>query len=514
MSRAPRPNKSKTQIVRCRVKTCKEDLILQNYQRHLEKFHPGEDSKDLRGFGVFKISFSKQASCNGGGEKQLQEIEDVNANSVTNVECEEASETKAEQVQRGSKRTRVEEAEDTEEKSDFQKISQKLDTLIQQVQEMKVAETGAVTDKEERKAPDPYEDGKEILKRCKSVTEIEAKVPEFEYKEDPERVTCSLCSTSFQYDKTTERGKGISPQLSHLKGTLKAHLDSVSHRTALATSLAEEQLSIKTESRNKVCGMNLARTSFYLLSNGLPTSHFTSLISMQHRNGCDLGDINHSFNFVKKMATSCSEVIQERLKKHLSTRLPQTGCLPPCKIVQDGATYKHNTRHLTGLTTIFPGDEPLLQSVFLSAPIGIKSDGRSTAASMVSVVSPFMKAEQYLGTSQDGANFLAHVGELVDELLKVKGFHDWDGVHAAATVETGLRNPKKPWAKIFAWLLPFNNIISKANRFHNWGMMHERFFQTLKAMVEDGFDFKYKTPKFFSETRFANYAIKIYEEFR
>jgi hypothetical protein len=57
-------------------------------------------------------------------------------------------------------------------------------------------------------------------------------------------------------------------------------------------------------------------------------------------------------------------------------------------------------------------------------------------------------------------------------------------------------------------------IISKANRFINWGMEWERFFRTWKAMVEDGYDIKCKVPKFFSETRFANYAVQIYTRFR
>jgi hypothetical protein len=133
---------------------------------------------------------------------------------------------------------------------------------------------------------------------------------------------------------------------------------------------------------------------------------------------------------------------------------------------------------------------------------------------MVSTVKPFMKAEQYLGTSVDGANFLAHVGQLVDKELGIVGHHDWDGVHAANTIEVQIRNPKKPWAKMFAWLIEINLIISKANRFINWGMEWERFFRTCLAMNEEGYKIRCKVPKFFSETRFANYAVKIYERFR
>ena len=170
--------------------------------------------------------------------------------------------------------------------------------------------------------------------------------------------------------------------------------------------------------------MNLAGTSYCILNNGRPTSDFTELLSMQHNNGCDIGDINHSFHFVNKVAGSFSNVITSRVKNHLATRLPQSGCLPPCKVVEDGPTYRHDTRLFIGLTTVFPGSKPLLQSVFCGAPKGVKGDAAYIASSMFSIVSPDISPEQYLGTSENGANFLAQL----DQLMGVEGHHDWDSV--------------------------------------------------------------------------------------
>ncbi len=45
-------------------------------------------------------------------------------------------------------------------------------------------------------------------------------------------------------------------------------------------------------------------------------------------------------------------------------------------------------------------------------------------------------------------------------------------------------------------------------------MEWEEFFKTWKAMVEEGYDIKCKVPKSFSKTRFANYAVQIYDWFR
>ena len=101
----------------------------------------------------------------------------------------------------------------------------------------------------------------------------------------------------------------------------------------------------------------------------------------------------------------------------------------------------------------------------------MKGDGLSVARNLKTVVSDYIEPEHYLGTSVDGAGFKSHVGTHLDE-----GHHDWDGVHAAATVDTALRNPKESWAKEFEWLNKMTSDISKANKFINWVMEWDRFF--------------------------------------
>ena len=48
---------SKSEKVKCRVESCQEEVKLQNYGRHLERFHPNEDRKDRRPYGQGKFSF-------------------------------------------------------------------------------------------------------------------------------------------------------------------------------------------------------------------------------------------------------------------------------------------------------------------------------------------------------------------------------------------------------------------------------------------------------------------------
>ena len=121
-------------------------------------------------------------------------------------------------------------------------------------------------------------------------------------------------------------GRKQSESLVNLKNILKNHLKkSVTHSTALSISEAKDKISHKEDSRNHKCGMNLARTSYYILNNGCPTNDFNELLSMQQHNGFDIVDINHSSHFFNKVAGSFSNVITSRVKNHLAMRLPQTG---------------------------------------------------------------------------------------------------------------------------------------------------------------------------------------------
>ena len=112
-----------------------------------------------------------------------------------------------------------------------------------------------------------------------------------------------------------------------------------------------------------------------------------------------MGDIGHSFNSVGKFRSRATETIQKRWKKHLSARCPQTGCVPPVKILADMATHQHWTRQPIGLAVLMPGSRQLSQTIILGFPRISKHDGISISVNIAETVDPFIKAEQYMGTS-------------------------------------------------------------------------------------------------------------------
>ena len=97
-----------------------------------------------------------------------------------------------------------------------------------------------------------------MLVSCRSVSEIETKVPEFRYDEHSEKVVCQVCKQAFKYDASLEQGRKQSPSLSHLKDHLKNHLDnSATHKAALENSDAKDKLEKKEEARNQKIGLTL-----------------------------------------------------------------------------------------------------------------------------------------------------------------------------------------------------------------------------------------------------------------
>ena len=117
---------------------------------------------------------------------------------------------------------------------------------------------------------------------------------------------------------------------------------------------------------------------------------------------------------------------------------------------QDMATHQHWTRQPIGLAVLTPGSRQLSQTIILGFPRISKHDGISISVNIAETVDPFIKAEQYMGTSFDGANKTPSVGEKLDEHLGVTGVHDWDPVHEAATVDMALRIDKM--SSTFGWL--------------------------------------------------------------
>ena len=324
-----------------------------------------------------------------------------------------------------------------------------------------------------------YKDVKELMKKCRTVSDILRSFPEF-VKEGEDILVCFICKRKFNdAECSNEIGDSIlSRKFRNLKIVLTNHMESNVHKAESAMKVAVEALEAKQDSRVTSIGLVLGSICYLILKRGRPYEDFTDLVSLLAKFGVDVGDINHSFNFAGKFRKRAAGAIQRRWKKHLSNRCPQTGCLPPVKILADMATHQHWTRQAIGLAVLMPGSQQLIQTIILGFPRICKHDGESLSKNIAEAVDPFIQGEQYLGTSFDGAYKTSNVGEKLDKHFGgVEGIHDWDPVHAAATVDTAMRSDKE--SRKFGWLNKITQTISSCHKFINWGAEWDRFFKVI-----------------------------------
>ena len=145
-----------------------------------------------------------------------------------------------------------------------------------------------------------------------------------------------------------------------------------------------------------------------------------------------------------------------------------------------------------------------------------RGTGEHLTNSVTSVTDQFITKEQYTGSTGDGVYGHCGVPDRLDEHYSRTGVATWDKMHIAATQDTKMRNPKEEFnnkQKKFNWLNEITITISKAMKYVNWGKEWDHFFEVCKTMICEGYETKYRSPKMFSETKFANWVVVLYKDF-
>ena len=188
--------------------------------------------------------------------------------------------------------------------------------------------------------------------------------------------------------------QNLSVKFKSLKTHLFRHLESATHQSKVKEDIAKDVLLVKKEKREKKVGLTLGRIVYHIIYKGRPDSDFTSLVYLPAAGGSDVGDINHSFNFVTKLLPHLAEAVRRRLKMMFGTRLVATGCLPPVALMADKATHQRETRQLVGCITVNPGGEELLVPLLLGIPKCAGGSGDDLCNNILDCSDPFTELEQ------------------------------------------------------------------------------------------------------------------------
>ena len=262
--------------------------------------------------------------------------------------------------------------------------------------------------------------------------------------------------------------------------------------------------------------MNIARIVYSMIILHEADTHFQTHLVVHHLNDVDLGDINHSINFVAKFVPHIAKVIRNRICKFLTTPMEQTGELPCGKILSDASTKHHRSRQFTSLYTIVPDSEEPIQVIYLGFEIMYCHSGWDTAAGIINCLkmkgeSVILNKDQYLGVSGDGAFIHCDVQGSMDDHFEVERgsrHHDLDFMHKAGRVDINIRMLSE-----YAWVVEITSDVGNAYKFVNWGNEFEHFFEIAEQMkTEDGMSEYFQKmylPNFYQETRYANSISRV-----
>ena len=359
-----------------------------------------------------------------------------------------------------------------------------------------------------------------LLFSCHSIIDITTKFQEFEYSAELDGMVCSVCKSQnaglkqcvFTYEKELEQdftGQIQIKKFGNLKSILKGHLKTLCHQKSMEEVTNKANIKYKEDTRNKAVAIKIGRIAYFLIKAGRPDTDFTTLIYLHSANSCDVGDINHSYRFPPQFLKAVSKVVEDLLKRYLGSRLVHTGYKPPVKLVADKATWQHQTRQLIGVVTVVPDAEDPIQAMVLGTPVVKLHTGAGVASSITSVADKFISADQFQGGSFDGQYFHLSVHKLLDEHYGTKSHYDVDPMHRAGTVDLHLRKDKSS-----DWIVGMTALIGRAFKIVNYGKLFEHFFEVCEDLAKLGYDIHLKFPRFYSETKFANYVRLVYSSFR
>jgi hypothetical protein len=221
-------------------------------------------------------------------------------------------------------------------------------------------------------------------------------------------------------------------EFQNVKKCVKTHLESHIHKNHVNKIEEEANVNKKRDNLkdNKAAAMRCARICYGLYQKGRPFSDYPELVATIVAGGTFMGETNHSKEFAASFLNSVADVVREKIHEYLKTPLEQTGFKPPVKVVADKDTIKHRTRQIIALTTVFPGAEDLIQTLYIAHPVVTQHRGEDVAEHIHSNLKDVVSPDQYQGASYDGAYFHQSVPKYLGEkfgvdLEDVQNDHDW-----------------------------------------------------------------------------------------
>ena len=173
---------------------------------------------------------------------------------------------------------------------------------------------------------------------------------DFQFDEEKQCLCCNTCEAEFKYTGQHEfKDETLTMAFRNLKKNVKAHLLSKKHLHKLDEMKQEKEKKKVFVSRNRQAGFNIGRLVFKNIRLRQAKRDFEIDILLTSRAGGEVGNINHSSEFVSRLRPFLADAVRGCKRSFFSTPKMQTGFLPCGCLSFDGATYKRECRHFQGI---------------------------------------------------------------------------------------------------------------------------------------------------------------------
>ena len=309
--------------------------------------------------------------------------------------------------------------------------------------------------------------------------------------------------TSFSNDEV------LPSMLKNLKVAVQNHFEGQKHKSNAEKREEVVRLTQGRFAKNQCIAVRATRTGYYVLKKSLAHAAYEELIFMQVQNGLNMGDINHSTAFMRRLRTQVHDVLREKLARYVAAK----ACV---SVVADKVTLWKRSVDITAIVVTVPEApvEKTIQAFVISAPVVVDASGDSLAQEIVQSLASIgiTHPDQLASICTDGQYFLCNVPSKVVKMLRDSDQSTntkpcvpamWDGAHLLNLADGDVRKSKN-----CEWVDKTLGLMTAMTKRHT----HGKGFEALKECGTDRGEVLLH-PKLWSSTRFAPHASRTITAF-
>ena len=372
---------------------------------------------------------------------------------------------------------------------------------------------------------------KDRVKACRCLKDFETLLDDvFRLDRETNRLVCLTCEKSesdkygifmtadIEFDNLPTKSR----KFRNLQTNILAHLHSEFHIKQEEMSQKAEEDERRKRQKNREIGRKLGSLAYFIYYNKLPFLFFEKILPWMALVEINIGQVNHSEIFLRRLLEPCFSELKKRLQQHLNKPLPCTDELRPFNLTADKGTIKHDCNQVTMIRTPALKNGHIFEKFFIAHPEVHCHKGFEISELLLKACSEQLNMpieeirRRFSGGCFDGQyirlNVKKHLGELLhlpDDFLEDAIL--WDTAHrlelASDDAKKGKKDQRGNWIiKPAPWLQELDSVLQHIMTKFRFGANHSDLRQIAKEMGLTFLEFC-----LFSDTRFIEYVHRTYD---